>query len=238
MVTRSFPARPLVLFALLSTADFFLTRHLLTHGSGAVYESNPVAVWWLANYGWMGLATFKMAAVACVALLGVVIYLHRPRTGRRLLGFGCLTLAGVVLYSVYLVGQMHRHSTETVLEETTLLNEAQSLDTEFDRSMAYRKELVQVTDDLVAHRCTLAEATARLESSERGREPKWRETLRVVYRLDNDSECFAASIVNNVLQTYFHSSETQDDAGRFLSEYRTAYGHDLRETRGAPVTLN
>jgi hypothetical protein len=238
MVTLSLPARRLGLFALLSTADFLLTRYLLTSGSEAVYESNPIAGWWLTHYGWMGLATFKIAAVLCVAMLGVVISLRRPDMGRRVLGFGCLMLAGVVLYSAYLAGQMHRHSENTGLEETALQNQERTLEREFNRSMAYRQELVRVTEDYVAHRCTLAEATLRLETSERGREPKWRQTLRLVYGLDNDDECFAASIVNTAVQTYFRSSATREDAREYLSDYRAAYGHDLMDPTCARVMVD
>ncbi len=147
-------------------------------------------------------------------------------------------LAGVVLYSVYLAGQLHRHPEGIESDETALLKEARSLDREFDRSMAYRKELMRITDDLVAHRCTLVEATERLETSERGREPGWRQTLRAVYGLDNVSECFAATIVNSVLQSSLRSSESRVDTKRLLSEYRSAYGHDLREVGEHRVTMN
>src|SRR5437588_12828510 len=67
MSDKPFRSWKLYLFAVLSAADFVMTWWLLRHGDGVVYESNPVANWWLGRFGWTGLAGFK-GAVALLAL--------------------------------------------------------------------------------------------------------------------------------------------------------------------------
>lgn len=96
--------RKLLLFKILSLTDLLLTLHLLHDGSGAVYESNPIAGLWLDWYGWLGLVIFKVAMILMVASLCVFISLYQPHTGGRLLWFACCTLAVVVLYSCTLLG--------------------------------------------------------------------------------------------------------------------------------------
>src|SRR5919199_622006 len=48
----------LCLFAVLSLADLGLTWQLLR--DGGAYESNPVAGWWLAHYGWAGVVAYSV----------------------------------------------------------------------------------------------------------------------------------------------------------------------------------
>src|SRR5262245_24142327 len=91
----------LMAFAILSAADFALTRHLL-HGSDTAYEANPVAGWLLARHGWGGLALFKVAIALVFVGLAAVVHWHRPRAAKQLLGFGCAALALVVIYSAAL----------------------------------------------------------------------------------------------------------------------------------------
>jgi hypothetical protein len=91
-----------LLFAALSLTDLSLTWWLLSHSDGQVYESNPVARWWLANHGWLGLAGFKVVGVLLVIGLAAVISRYRPRAAGRVLGFACAALTVVVLYSASL----------------------------------------------------------------------------------------------------------------------------------------
>jgi hypothetical protein len=100
-ITMRFPGK-LVLFALLSVLDFGFTYRLLHAGGGSVYEANPLANAWLHRFGWPGLALYKLLAVAIVAAAVLIIALHRPRLGSRLLNFACLTVSAVVVYSLSL----------------------------------------------------------------------------------------------------------------------------------------
>src|SRR5262245_61081854 len=129
-MTRSrFPIYALAVFAVLSAADFALTRHLL-HTSGGAYEANPTARWVLEQHGWSGLAVFKLGAVLLAASVTALVYCYRPRTGRRLMAFGCAVLTLVVGYSAALAVSRHAPLGGLELEmasaerETARLNKA------------------------------------------------------------------------------------------------------------------
>jgi hypothetical protein len=87
------------LFVMLSMADLALTGELLQRSHGMIYESNPVANWWLRSYGWPGLVAFKMLIVMFIVGLVVAISRLKPVTARRFLGFACLVLTAVIAYS-------------------------------------------------------------------------------------------------------------------------------------------
>jgi hypothetical protein len=92
----------LALFVLLSVTDLFLTWVLVNSTDGIVYESNPVASFWLATFGWLGLTAYKMGLMVFVSALVLVISRYRPRVGGRILLFACSALTCVVLYSCFL----------------------------------------------------------------------------------------------------------------------------------------
>ena len=103
------PFKQLV-FVVLSLADLYLTRHLVSATDGQIYESNPIANWWLSNLGWLGLGAFKLLTMLTVAGLVVAISRSRPRAGRRVLSFACVAVAAVVAYSCYLCGTINAAS--------------------------------------------------------------------------------------------------------------------------------
>jgi hypothetical protein len=94
----------LLTLLLLSLADLFLTWRLIQGSDGQVLESNPLANWWLANYGWGGMAAFKLAMFLIIGGLAGLIAWRRPQTGERILVFSCGAQSAVVLYSVLLSG--------------------------------------------------------------------------------------------------------------------------------------
>jgi Domain of unknown function (DUF5658) len=93
----------LALYVVLSGLDLFLTYKLFKVGGGHVYESNPIADAWLKSYGWFGMTLFKLMSMLVVGGVAVYISVHRPRMGSGLLTFACISVAGVVLYSLTLV---------------------------------------------------------------------------------------------------------------------------------------
>jgi Domain of unknown function (DUF5658) len=93
----------LALYVLLSGLDLFLTYKLFKVGGGHVYESNPIADAWLKSYGWVGMTLFKVMSMVVVGGVAVYISVQRPRMGSGLLTFACISVAGVVLYSLTLV---------------------------------------------------------------------------------------------------------------------------------------
>src|SRR5438067_2146923 len=92
----------LLVFVALSAADLLLTWALLHRPGGRFLESNPVAAWSLATYGWGGMAALKAGSVLVVGGLAWAIALRRPQTALVVLGFSCGALATTVLQSLLL----------------------------------------------------------------------------------------------------------------------------------------
>jgi hypothetical protein len=90
------------LYLVLNAVDWLLTWRLLMVSGGDIVESNPIAGACLYAYGWIGLAVFKAAVVLLVCGVAVFVSLYRPRTSGRLLSFGCLIVALVIVYSGFL----------------------------------------------------------------------------------------------------------------------------------------
>jgi hypothetical protein len=101
-----FPWKRLFLYVALSLLDLLLTWMLVQYSEGKVLEGNPIAGAWLARYGWPGVAIFKLMALALVTGVTVVVRRRQPHTADRLLTFGCLVVAGVVIYSYYLLAHV------------------------------------------------------------------------------------------------------------------------------------
>jgi hypothetical protein len=222
--------RKLALFALLSLSDLALTLLLLRHGGGDVYESNPVAGWWLTSFGWAGLAAFKAGTVLVVAALAVVVSRSRPRAGGAVLGFGCLALALVVGYSCYLAQAVPARAETSVAEDLPSLNAAGArLRDEIDRGWEYRSLLEQLAADLGAGRCHLAEAAARLAETQRAHDPAWLRRLRTEYGARSDAEGLALNLIVQALAQHREDpTATARLARRLQHELRAAFG------RGAP----
>ena len=88
-------------FIFANALDVFMTYVLLNH-SPEFQESNQVANYFLAKYGFRGMIYFKFALVAFVTVIAQVIAITRPRTARWLLIVGTVIVGGVVIYSSYL----------------------------------------------------------------------------------------------------------------------------------------
>jgi hypothetical protein len=115
------------LFVLLSMTDLFLTWRLMLDSHGRVYESNPVANWWLSSFGWPGLVCYKLFLVCFIVGLVLLISRFRPRSGGRFLGFACAVLTAVVLYSGSLAWA-HANGTGPFEEERRIEVRSQELD--------------------------------------------------------------------------------------------------------------
>jgi hypothetical protein len=159
----------LFLFAALSVADLALTWALLKRAPGCAHEANPIASWFLAHFGMLGLAGFKASVVVLVAALLLFVGRHRPQTARRIIVFGCGTLLAVVLYSGVLV-----YRVEAVAPALKLALESErNLERTAHHLRAYIVLRDRLRDDLVARRCTLAEAVNRLAASAHVQRPQW-----------------------------------------------------------------
>jgi hypothetical protein len=95
----------MALFVALSAVDLVLTWVLLRHTGGAVYEGNPIANAFLSQYGWAGMAIFKVTDMLLVTFIVCLLGLFQPSAARRVLSIACIILSVVALYSLYLVVQ-------------------------------------------------------------------------------------------------------------------------------------
>ncbi len=72
-------------------------------GRAMFYESNPVARYVFDGWGLPGIVFFKFSMVAVVEVIAQIVAIRNLHLGRRLLEFGTLVVALVVLYSMYLL---------------------------------------------------------------------------------------------------------------------------------------
>ena len=94
-----------VLFVLVSSMDLFMTWILLDRGGGRFVESNPVARFFLYEWGPRGLVYFKFAMVIFVCVLAQIIARSKPRVASWLLKGAVVLIAFVVVYSLMLLLQ-------------------------------------------------------------------------------------------------------------------------------------
>jgi hypothetical protein len=190
--------RKLALFAALSLADLALTWHLLQNPGSGAYESNPVAAWWLAHFGWAGLAGFKGGAVLLAATLSLVVSRHRPRAAGWVLAFGCSALLAVVLYSGLLVRGMEagrdaaaeRGGTDETPSPTDEKEEAA------DRAVRGRLDIKdRLTADVAEGRLSLLEAAARFRDLNREWSTFQLEAFRETWPGRSDDERYCRQII-------------------------------------------
>jgi hypothetical protein len=224
------PLQKLCLFFCLSLADLALTWHLVGQGNGRVYEGNPVARWWLLNYGWGGLALFKLALAVIVGALIAVIARRRPSVARTALSISCGILAVVVLYSCFLVGTAVAHPSfgSSEVEDPDLapvVEKSQQLNRLLAQATAYHDLLERLSADLVARRRTLREAVELLAQTDQGNSPLWLKTLRRAYPGRSDRACLAANLVyNSLFLLQGGTSVDEEIIRRLAADYRSCYG--------------
>ena len=215
--------RKLLLFLLLSLSDLGLTWLLVERGGGVVYESNPVADWWLWHYGWAGLGAFKVLTVVVVVGLTAVVSRFRPRSGGLILAVACSALALVVGYSCYLVGGGASAADPTTSAELAEIRaESAHLDVEWAKSEEYRMTLERLGADLTAGRCSLTEATTHLGSTRQAQERSWLRRLHVFFPEESDTECLAISLVLQSLSSARDNPAEAERRARHLERELTA----------------
>jgi len=187
------------LFAALGLIDLGLTCHLLRISSGHIYESNPLAQWWLARWGWAGLVAFKLVLIALATAAIALVARSRPRVAARVLTFSCLATLVVIVYSCSLLRSIPRHAGMFPLlhDEAGLAAEGRGLDDRLRQVKAYRLVLSQAAEELLAGRSTLDAAVARLAATRRGQDPAWLTNLRKVYPGRSDAGCLAATLLDH-----------------------------------------
>jgi hypothetical protein len=228
-VTTFHPGK-LCLFAGLSLLDLILTWKLVQSSEGQVYESNPVANWWLGRYGWPGLAAFKLAAVLLVVLLAAVVTRYRPRTGNRVLTFACSSVAVVVLYSSFLVGFLKIQPEAAQSPRLHMAKkESQRLDSQLYQTRTFRAMRDRLGSDLIARRCTFPEAVAQLVQAEKGQNTTtWLATLRKHYPGYSVEECLAANLLTMCLVSLAHDPLLAEQVEqRLRADFQACFGRQV-----------
>lgn len=213
----------LLLFLLLNAVDFLATWWLLHEQTADFYEGNPVARWWLTHYGWLGLAAFKTAIVVLASLLVAVVSRRRPVVGQRLLLFGCVTVAAVVCHSGVLL--LQGEEPPGAIPEA-ILAQGRRLEAELKMNLAYETLSRSLSAQLTAGRCSLLDAAAVLQWSEKGRDPAWRARLRTIYAIGSDRQCFAANALIRTVQVRLNPASASAVTSRLEAEFRAAFGSE------------
>ena len=226
MTVNRLPSRTFTLFLLLSAADLVLTWVLLRNDLGQCYESNPLAGWVLASFGWGGLVAFKAAAVVLVGGLALLISRSRPRAAGRVLTFACSAVALVLVYSASLLGFLASPRNAEAKEYRAVQQEADTMEEQLGRLNERRRLVAGLCDDLLAQRRGLSEAAATLARSDPMRSSPWLRKLRERFPGYSEVECLAARLLEDVV---IRSNEkdpgaTGRVARRLQDEFQAAFG--------------
>jgi hypothetical protein len=161
------------LFAAMSLSDLVLTWFLLNRNGGGAYESNPVAAWWLEQFGWPGLIAFKLL-VSVVAVLAVILIARRSLLAAgSILSVACAALLGVLVYSSLLVPEVCAQSRS----EEEVSSHIEQLEGHRLRFWAYHALLNRLASELMDERRSLDTAVNALLEDEHVHEPVWFESL-------------------------------------------------------------
>ena len=76
------------------------------------------------EYGFPGLVIFKIGALSVVGAIALFLSVYRPRTGRWLLNFACLTVGAVAVYSCLLLARAANAPPPTTLTDPDAKSEA------------------------------------------------------------------------------------------------------------------
>jgi hypothetical protein len=189
-----------LLFVALSCADLALTAHLLRLGGGQVYEANWLAAEVLARHGVVGLAVFKGLAVLLVGALVATVASARPRGAQRLVGFACLAVGGVVLYSLMLWGRV---AAQALPGDPRLAN-SKGERVRLKQAACTREEYVALwkywAAALAEGRCTVRAAVTALADFASARSVGFLEGHQNVMRVNSQAECLAGLAVGEALR--------------------------------------
>jgi hypothetical protein len=224
-----------LLYILLSGLDLYLTW-VLVGGTDLAHEGNPVAAFILNETGWLGLSVFKSACVAFVLVVGVGLWQCRPRTARGLVGFACLSSLAVVGYSLWILeegSEDFRWCARLACAEKRY----QTLQRTQRQHLAYRAEVDRLTLDLVSGQCTLAEASAALNSFLREIHHDPFHYLHTYYpNLEDDEACLAAHLVRQVGLQVAENPELARQQWLSLVRQFAVYQAPLPELSSEPFT--
>jgi hypothetical protein len=220
--------RKLLAFGILSVLDLLLTWRLVQASGGQIYESNPVASAWLSRYGWQGLILFKASMVILIGVVVVLISLHRPDYGGRILIFACSVTAAVVLYSFYLsqfvnASDANRGEESAQLDGVPTHHQLECRRHDFE----YIALVDRLSDDLSCNRITLLCAVNELAFWKYGKHPHALQ-MEVRYAAIGDRERLALALLDHMMDTaaaYRHGAEP--DLAGLLEQFQAIFGRPM-----------
>jgi hypothetical protein len=217
----------LTLFNLLSGADLLLTWRLIRRGQGLVYECNPIASAWLSSFGWAGLVAFKLAMMATIGFLAILISVRHPKVSGRILLFGCLVTAAVVIYSCYLTHLIGVEFADIWDDDTRALDDSDFL-FDLQRRESHRQLLAQLRGRLIDGRSSLDQAVAELEGFKDVPNPPW---LRVYEErcpgLSHREYLAQHLLYHTMAELTLSSAEATRFSARVQGQYQAAFGRPL-----------
>jgi hypothetical protein len=221
--------RKLLLFVALALTDLCLTWLLLEQPGGGAYEWNPVASWWLARFGWGGLALFKLSIIGMIGMLARAVSRYRPRVADRLLTFACAAHLAVIGYSSLLVPRVMAAAEQTA--------ETQARQQQVQRNCrqfgAYRSLLSELGKDLAGRRRSLAEAVDILSSAEWVHHPEWQRWIALRYPTAAKKELLAALLIEQAVASAEAGPNGQKDLyPRLEAEFRCCFGRPSPSAQG------
>jgi hypothetical protein len=223
--------RGFALFILLSLGDLLLTRLLIESGQGGIYESNPIANFWLSAYGWEGLFLFKSLAVFLVSLVCIWISLHRPPLSAGILAFACTVTGGVVLYSCLLCfGPVGASQLRAEEECRRAEDRGRLLEQKVIRYRLHRSLMAHLSEELMVRPDGLAQAVTTLERSEKARDSGWLRARQRVYMTQSDQECLALYLMQYAV-SYVADQPREFDAvaARLQAAFQALFHHPAPE---------
>jgi len=182
-------------FVALSVLDLCLTYYLIEIQGTSFYEANPIAAGVLVNWGWWGLAGYKVASAGTVVAVGIFVGRRRPRLGRGLFAVACPVVAVVVGYSLLLL--LNNREDQQTLAQAEV--RSRHLSEMFREQHDYAVRLKELGHELAEGRLSLKQASETLAAEiARLRYFNPFPTLRVMYEDMDDSARLAAHMVREV----------------------------------------
>jgi len=95
-------------FILASAMDVALTFLVLHHSNNGmtrtpIVESNPVALWFISQWGFRGMAGYKLMMTLIVVVIAEVVGRQKPMVAKMLLWGGTIVVSVVVVQSLRLL---------------------------------------------------------------------------------------------------------------------------------------
>jgi hypothetical protein len=218
-----------LLFIALSLADLVLTCSMLDRFGGQVYEANPIAGWWLAQHGWVGLVGFKALLVTLVFGLTLLIARSHGRAASRVLKVGCAALALVLLYSVG-VGTVAaaRESAAERRAQKALEQDKRWLHDRNQQRREFWAVVAQLGERLIAGSTSLSEAALYLAQTKFANDPSWQIALQANYAGCRRLEMYAALLVHETIRALYDDAQTIAERAAWLEqEFQRTYGRNL-----------